>query len=114
MGMPIFARSCCKNKTHLENSNMLTPFGNPKPGNFRIEESKRVGRFVIVRIQYPDCVNYEGKKILVFENININKLYQLTNIDPHFCDSHDHPSPVARFKPDDKGWEYATIFCLNA
>lgn len=114
MGIRIFARSLCKDKSHYENINDFSAFGNPKPENFKIEKVKRIKRFVILMMCYPDCINYEGRKILVFENISINKIYQMKNIDPHFCDSCDHMSPVARFKPDSTGWEYAVSFCLSA
>ena len=85
---------------------------NPNPKVFVIEKTKQVGGCVVVKIHYPNCKNYEGRKILVFENIKEEKIYTLKFIDPHFCDG-DHISPLARFEPTEIGWEYAITFCKS-
>lgn len=87
--------------------------GNPDPSNYTILKSKKVGRFLVVKIHYPDCNNYEGKKILVFENISVRTLKNQKHLDPHFCDHISHISPIARFVPSDNGWKYALQFCEN-
>jgi hypothetical protein len=87
--------------------------GNPNPKNFRILQSERIGRFVILLVNYPDCNNFEGDKILVFEGVSVDELQSLTSLDPHFCDSKVHPSPLARFVPTLNGWVHATKFCKN-
>lgn len=61
-------------------------------------------------IRYPDCTNYEGLKILVFEKGT--KLEHLLNqgmIDPHFGTEGIHP--IARFVPTKDGLTRAKIFC---
>lgn len=88
--------------------------GNPHPRRFRILRAESVGSFTIAEILYPDCRNYEGKKILVFESIGVEKLKALSFIDPHFCDSDEHPSPIARFEPTKKGWRLALTLAKNA
>jgi hypothetical protein len=88
--------------------------GNPNPNKFEILKHQTVGRFTIVRIHYPDCHNFEGQKILVFEDISISTIKKLKSIDPHFCNNKAHPSPIARFVPTDHGWRYAISFCKNA
>ncbi len=88
--------------------------GNPNPANFQIIKDKKVGRFAVVWVNYPDSKNYEGNKILVFENISLKKIREMKSIDPHFCDEGAHTSPVARFIPTSKGWDYAASFCENA
>lgn len=88
--------------------------GNPNPARFNIKKAERVGRFLVAIVHYPDCRNYEGKKILVFENVTVSTLQKLTSLDPHFCDESGHISPVARFKPTKRGWNYAVSFCNNA
>lgn len=85
--------------------------GNPDPHNFEIIKLERVGRFTIMLVQYPDCVNFEGRKILVFKTLTLGDPFRLKAIDPHFCDSGEHASPVARFVPTDEGWWFATEFC---
>ena len=84
--------------------------GNPNPCNFQIVQCESVGHFVAALVRYPECLNFEGQKILVFENVSVEMIKSLDSIDPHFCDS-DHPSPVARFVPTRKGWSYAIQFC---
>ncbi len=88
--------------------------GNPDPTNFQILRCEKIGRFTLVLVEYPDCSNYEGKKILVFKDASKKKVKNLKRIDPHFCNSSKHPSPVARFKPTTAGWKYAVLFCKNA
>ena len=84
--------------------------GNPNPRNFQIVQCESIGHFVVALVRYPECLNFEGQKILVFEDISAETIKNLNSIDPHFCDS-DHPSPVARFVPTQKGWSYAIQFC---
>jgi hypothetical protein len=60
-------------------------------------------------INYPDCTNYEGNKILVFHNISVEEIANANTIDPHFCDK-DHVSPIARFRPSKDGWSMAEAF----
>jgi hypothetical protein len=92
----------------------VTDAGNPDPQNFNIMQSEKVGRFVILLVQYPDCKNYEGDKVLVFEGVALETLKRLSSLDPHFCNSRAHLSPVARFVPTIQGWLYATKFCKSA
>ena len=84
--------------------------GNPNSRNFQFVRCESVGHFVVALVKYPECLNFEGQKILVFEDISVETIKNLDSIDPHFCDS-DHPSPVARFVPTRKGWDYAIQFC---
>jgi hypothetical protein len=83
---------------------------NPDPKNFKIIKMESVGRFQILKINYPDCTNFEGNKILIYENRSMKELANLSFIDPHFCDS-EHISPIARFEPTEKGWAMAITFC---
>lgn len=84
--------------------------GNPDPANYKIIETLTIGKMLIVEIQYPDCKNYEGKKILVYEGTTIFELKRQKYIDPHFSTNRQYHSPVARFEPTDKGWKMAESF----
>ena len=84
--------------------------GNPNPTRFTIWQVQGVSRFTIVRVTYPDCHNFEGEKILVFEGVSVKAVHALRTLDPHFCDG-THVSPVARFVPTKQGWKYAVAFC---
>lgn len=82
----------------------------PDPRNFKILSSAKVGKLVIAVIEYPDCENYEGKKILVFEKMTEKRLHKMKVIDPHFCKT-NKSSPVARFEPTPRGAKMAWEFC---
>lgn len=82
---------------------------NPDPHNFNIEKFEQVGKYAVIRVKYPDCTNYEGRKILVFES-TVEEVLKQKVLDPHFCDD-GHLSPIARFEPTEKGWDLAKKMC---
>lgn len=110
MGLKLF--SSCSDSNHGVGRSVQI-VGNPNPINFKILKYEKVGKFIVVLIRYPECFNYEGLKILVFENVSTHTIKNLTSIDPHFCNSDTHPSPIARFVPNSKGWRYAISFCKS-
>jgi hypothetical protein len=57
---------------------------------------------MVVAVNYPDCTNYEGDKILLFVG-DVPNFNKVTKLDPHFCEG-DHLSPFARFEPTNQGW----------
>ncbi len=85
------------------------PLGNPDPARFTLGQLQAIGRFTIVRVQYPDCHNFEGEKILVFEGVSVKEVKELRTLDPHFCNG-AHPSPVARFVPTKNGGSIPLLF----
>jgi hypothetical protein len=85
---------------------------NPDPKNFIIEKiDPTFVNFMIVLVKYPNCTNYKGKKILVYQNLSLVDFMNLKAIDPHFSES--GISPIARFAPTDEGWAMAVAF-VNA
>ena len=56
-----------------------------------------------IMINYKDCTNYEGMKIIVYKGKFDGSI---TERDPHF--SKEIGSPLARFEPTKEGWELAT------
>lgn len=84
---------------------------NPNPINFNIMSTVELEDtgYLIAIIEYPDCTNFEGIKLLVFNNMTAEKLKSLPEIDPHF--SEEANSPIARFKPDSAGHQAAYDFC---
>jgi len=80
---------------------IVEKFPNPNPKNFKILQITQVGKNVLLVVQYPDCTNYEGKKIMVYRNVKASEIRAMKSLDPHFCDN--HISPFARFEPTDKG-----------
>ena len=82
---------------------------NPDPTNFVIKQVVEVGSHLVARICYPDCKNYEGDKIMVYEGITLEHLESAKRLDPHFCDKPSCISPVARFVPTMAGWAAAEL-----
>jgi hypothetical protein len=83
---------------------------NPRPDNYKILNKIQIDRYLIVKIKYLDCTNYEGVKILVYEGWQIKNLLAQKLIDPHFSENKNFISPIARFEPTDKGWSMAIRF----
>lgn len=87
--------------------------GNPDPRNWSIEMASEHDRFLIVRMKFLDCTNYEGNKILVFEGLTLKSLIEQKLIDPHFFEGGGkYRSPIARFEPTERGWRMAERFVL--
>ena len=86
---------------------------NPDPKKFRIMRHTHIHNYLIVEVMYPDCTNFEGRKILVYENVDLAKLQEQGHIDPHFSNSRRFISPIARFVPTERGWDMAFTFVDN-
>lgn len=86
---------------------------NPHPNNYTILRSDFVNGYLIIEIQYHDCINFEGRKIMVFKCESILELTKQKMIDPHFSDHSQLLSPIARFRPTEEGWGDAHIFVVN-
>lgn len=84
--------------------------GNPDPSNWRLVKHFEFGRFLVVHLNYPDCTNYEGNKILVFSDLTLTELVNQKLVDPHFFPNGKYRSPVARFEPTERGWKMAQHF----
>ncbi len=87
--------------------------GNPDPLLYTIKKHARVNSFLIVRVKYCGCTNFEGMKILVFKDATMDQLLAQRTIDPHFSDSEKFIHPVARFVPTVEGMKMAVSFCKN-
>ncbi|KKN61020.1 hypothetical protein LCGC14_0526450 [marine sediment metagenome] len=112
MGISIFGSSCsCSPSTTIiekvveKVKEVIKP--NPDPTNFQILKTHWAGDYLAAEVFYPDCTNYEGRKILVY-NSNKRKIYKAKFLDPHFCEG-DHISPIARFEPTGFGWDMALM-----
>lgn len=90
--------------------NQPAPQNNPDPSNFIIIKSYDRRDYCAVMIRYPDCDNYEGLKILVFNEL-LEKITRQTVLDPHFTDKSGlYCVPIARFEPTQQGWSDAKYF----
>ena len=112
MGVGIFSRSSFSSYDKTSKDSKLP---NPNPKNFKIVKKERINKFLIVEINYPDCTNFEGNKILVYKDIEVLDLLsqgELVGLDPHFSDNQKYHSPIARFIPNQYGWELARKICI--
>lgn len=91
-------------------SNQNSDSGNPDPKNYILIRVEQIGKFLLIKLKYPDCTNYEGEKILVFKDVDLVTLINQHNIDPHFSNTSKFKHPIVRFVPTDEGWEMATRF----
>lgn len=80
---------------------------NPDPRKWEVnnflEDSR--GDYLLVDITYPDCTNYEGRKIMLYEGVTMKQLRAQKLIDPHFSENKKYHSPIARFEPTEEGWK---------
>lgn len=89
-------------------SKFVLEYGSPNPKRFDVIRSLVVNGYLIVRVNYPNCNNYEGNKILVFpKDVTMNDLWDQEVIDPRFSDDEEFHHPVARFIPTARGWNMA-------
>ena len=82
---------------------------NPDPANYRILYSEQIGPYLLLAVWYPDCNNYEGRKVLMFKGTNLEKIKSQKLIDPHFSQNTIFHSPIARFEPTARGWKMAQV-----
>lgn len=82
--------------------------GNPDPRRFTVKRAMGYGDYwVRLWLNYPDCTNYGGDKILVYEGYHHKEL-RPGPLDPHFIES--GISSIARFEPTERGWEMSFYF----
>ena len=84
---------------------------NPDSNNWTILRSIYMKPFLIIEIFYPDCGNYEGKKIIVFQ-ATLSELQNQIQIDPHFGQNKNMLYPIARFQPTEEGWNDAYNYIM--
>ena len=79
-------------------------YPNPDPNNYKVIRAYEYNNKLIIEIKYLDCTNYEGRKILFYEDCTLVKLLAQKSIDPHFSENKKFFSPTARFEPTERGW----------
>lgn len=78
--------------------------GNPDPSRWKIKRSVCIGHNVLVEVNYPDCTNYEGNKIILYRNCTVDLIKSQQKLDPHFVREKYLVKPFARFEPTEEGW----------
>lgn len=79
---------------------------NPDPSNYEILDVYQSEKSIALRVKYPNCVNFEGIKILVVAGTLVDLLKRKT-LDPHFS---EEGFVIARFEPTSNGWTWAKDF----
>lgn len=85
----------------------------PDPTHYTITRTAYVNKYLILQLKYKGCDNkvcnnYEGYKTLMYnQGVTVDQLKEQKSIDPHFSDSPDYISPIARFVPNELGWKMA-------
>lgn len=82
----------------------IVPDSNPDPERFVIDMTYEAGTYLCAMVTYLNCTNYEGRKVLAFENMTHLQLHAANKIDPHFMED---GKVIARFRPDQYGWQDA-------
>ena len=85
------------------------PAAQPDPHKFRILRAYNTNGYLLAEIEYETATNFEGRKIIVFKGKDTGWLKEQTAIDPHFDPDN---SIVARFRPDQDGWNLAATFAI--
>jgi hypothetical protein len=75
----------------------------PKSERFTLERVHGVGTYVCALIHYLDATDFEGRKIIVFQDAT-EGIIRNTAIDPHFTEK---GNIVARFLPGEQCWQNA-------
>ena len=82
--------------------------GDPSPTNFKVLKHQFVGGNTVAVVEYPNCTNFEGKKVLVW--LGRQPVDTWTHLDPHFNNpSKDSHTPFARFRPTAEGIRAAVL-----
>ena len=99
MGLYSASRRSAGNSYKKEDPVLST---NPNPDFFEILKSEQIGNLWLSIIKYPNCTNYEGKKILLTRQCPS----AFHRLDPHFSKDHlINAGLIARFEPTSYGWK---------
>lgn len=80
----------------------------PDPSNYNIKDVFEYGDYKVLLVQYPNCTNFDGMKVIV-SKCGMLDLLRMKRLDPHFTKVvHKDSVPIiARFPPSDEGIEMA-------
>lgn len=100
MGVSLIGRKCWLQ----EFSNKPAPAPNPNPKRWELLDKAEYSKYYVLKVRYLDATNFDGVKIMVYHG----RYRHVDYLDPHFENSPS--SPIARFKPNEGGWELAKAF----
>lgn len=100
----------CFRKSMSSGESYTTDSRNPNPLNYEIQWCLAQGDFLLARVKYFGCTNYEGDKLLLFFEMTEKELRALRELDPHFTEK---SKLIGRFKPDAGGEALAMWLIKN-
>lgn len=114
MGYPIpgtagLQRHRFTNKGSCESPLTKEKSGNPDPANYRVQRRFEHGGNLLIEAIYLDCINYEGRKLMIYQDCTIDDLMKQGSLDPHFSSDADTKSPFMRLEPTEEGWRFGMM-----
>jgi hypothetical protein len=106
MGLYFGMRNSIRKNANNYETEKVSQF-DPNPTNFIIRKYSQINGNLVILVNYPNCKNYEGDKVIVYKNTNWDEVKNLKELDPHFTDE-TTIRPFARFEPTNEGWLKAT------
>jgi hypothetical protein len=100
---PAKTKSCYTNFAREPDGSPSAPAPNPDPSRWELLDIFHGKKAHAIKVLYRDCTNFEGVKIMVF----LGHFKHHGSLDPHF--SEESNSPVARFIPNEWGWNQAIL-----
>jgi len=105
MGIKLFSSSSNDTNYYHTTSEQLINI-NPDPYKFKIiKKSFKRNNKIAIWVNYPNCINFEGNKVIVLSIKDYNTCIKTGKLDPHFSDRGQ--TVLARFQPTKKGWRDA-------
>jgi hypothetical protein len=111
MGLYFGMRNSIKKSGSNYETERVSEF-DPNPTKFMIRKFTEQNGNLAILVDYPNCKNYEGAKVIVYKNTNWEQVRRLKELDPHFTNEASI-KPFARFEPTTEGWLKA-VELLNA
>lgn len=120
MGLSMFSSGSSKKESrgiiHFSKGSSKETFPDKVDGKFTviidrftIKKVERSGDNCLALINYPNCSEFKGDKLILFKDMSREKLAKMKSIDPHFLGSNNI---VARFRPTEEGWSLGRV-CLQ-
>ena len=106
-----FSDNRCSNSCSTNNRGYTAPeirLGEPDPRKFTVLDFSSMNGITIAMLYFKGCVNFGGKKLLIFYDADFASIQKSGVCDPHFLES--GVSPIARFEPTARGRSMALIF----
>ena len=119
MGLPLFGGKSSSSfdtpyPVYPAESRVAEPrLPNSDPARYDVLDHLQIGPYLIVKLRYLDCTNYEGTKVMVYVDCTMPQLLKQRRVDPHFAETKQYRSPVARFEPTKRGWNMAVTLCVE-